>query len=382
MKDLIYLDNGATTAMEPEVLKEMEPYFTKLYGNPFGTYGFGAECRMAVEKARRQVAQLIGASPSEIYFTSGGTESDNWAIKSATAGKRRHIVTTQIEHPAVLNTCKTMEQAGFQITRTGIDRQGFADPEEIAGAVGDDTALVSVMTANNEIGTLQPIEKIGDCLKDKGVLFHTDAVQAAGHIPLDVKSMGVHMLSGSGHKFGGPKGVGFLYIRQGSGITAFMDGGAQERKLRAGTHNVPGIVGMGAAAAAAAAQMEQRAAYEIELRDYFIKKVLGEIPGTKLNGDSKKRLPGNCSFTFPLVSGESILIMLDRRGICASAGSACAAGAIEPSYVLSALGLSREDAYSTLRFTLSYRNTKEELDYTAAELKKIVEELRSVSPYA
>lgn len=384
MKDIIYLDNGATTAMEPEAFEVMKPYFLESYGNSFGGYRFGAEAGRAVEKAREQVAALIGAGPKEVFFTSGGSESDNWALKAAARqlqAKGRHIITMQIEHPAVLNTCRALEREGFEITKLPVSKEGFVELSRLQQAVRADTALISVMTANNEVGSIQPIEEIGTFAKERGILFHTDAVQAVGHIPVDVKEWNVDLLSGSGHKFGGPKGVGFLYMKRGLELEPLIHGGAQERKLRGGTHNVPAIAGMGKAAELARLSMEPRAAYETELRDYFIKRVLEEIPETKLNGSLENRLPGNCNLLFSRVSSESLLIMLDRKGICASAGSACASGAIEPSHVLTALGLDREAAQSSLRFTLSHRNTREELDFTVEQLKKIVEDLRRFSPY-
>lgn len=384
MKELIYLDNGATAAMEPEAFDVMKPYFLESYGNSFGGYRFGAEAGRAVEKSREQAAALLGADPKEIFFTSGGSESDNWALKAAAGkfqSKGRHIITTKIEHPAIRNTCRFLEQEGFEVTELPVSKEGFVELSTLQRAVREDTILISVMTANNEIGTIQPIEEIGAFAKERGILFHTDAVQAAGHIPVNVKQWNVDLLSGSGHKFGGPKGVGFLYIKKGIELDPLIHGGAQERKLRGGTHNVPAIVGMGKAAELSHLHMEQRAAYETELRDYFINRVLTEIPDTKLNGSLENRLPGNCNFIFRWVSSESLLIMLDRKGICASAGSACASGAIEPSHVLTALGLTKEEAQSSLRFTLSYRNTREELDFTVDQLKKIVEDLRRFSPY-
>lgn len=380
MEEIIYLDNGATTAMESEVFAAMEPYLTSRYGNPMSIYGFGAQCRQAVEKARKQVAELIGAEPEEIIFTSGGTESDNWAIKGAAAKGGGHILTTDIEHPAVLQSCQAMEALGFAVTKLPADRAGIVQLDALKNALQGDTALVSVMAANNEVGTIQPIEEMGEYLKQRGICFHTDAVQAAGHIPVDVKRWKVDLLSASGHKFGGPKGAGFLYIREGSEIGPLLHGGAQERNLRAGTHNVPAIAGMGAAAALAGKHLIQRADQERCLQDYFINRVLKEIPDTCLNGDALRRLPGNCNFRFAHVSNESLLILLDRRGICASAGSACAAGAAAVSHVLSAMGLSQEEAKSSIRFTLSYRNTRDEIDRTVEALKEIVGELRSMSP--
>lgn len=384
MKELIYLDNGATTAVEAEAFEAMKPYFLERYGNSFGGYRFGAEAGRAVEQAREQIAALLGAGPKEIFFTSGGSESDNWALKGVARqfrSKGRHIITTQIEHPAVLNTCRSLEREGFEITRLPVSKDGFAELSALQKAVCEDTILISVMAANNEVGTIQPIAEMGAFARERGILFHTDAVQAAGHIPIDVKAWNVDLLSGSGHKFGGPKGVGFLYMKRGIELEPLVHGGGQERGLRGGTHNVPAIAGMGKAAELSRINMEKRALYEAELRDYFINRVLKEIPGARLNGSLKKRLPGNCNFMFPGVSSESLLIMLDRKGICASAGSACASGAIEPSHVLTALGLDKEQAQSSLRFTLSHRNTKEELDFTAEQLKTIVEDLRRFSPY-
>lgn len=383
MSKTIYLDNAATTQMYPEVLEAMLPYFTEYYGNPSAIYTFAEEGRRAVDKARRTMAELIHAKPEEIYFTGGGSESDNWALKAtaeAYASKGKHIITSTIEHHAILHTCAYLEKQGYEITYVKVDEKGKIKLDELEAAIRPDTILISVMTANNEIGTIQPVAEIGKIAHEHGVLFHTDAVQAFGHIPLDVEEMHIDMLSASGHKMNGPKGVGVMYIRKGVKILSFIHGGAQERKRRAGTHNVPGIVGMGKAAELAKDTMSERSRREIELREHLIERVLEEIPYTRLNGDRTDRLPNNVSFCFRFVEGESLLILLDQAGICGSSGSACTSGSLDPSHVLLAIGLPHEIAHGSLRLTLSEKNTLEEIDYTVEELKKIIERLRGMSP--
>lgn len=383
MGKVIYLDNAATTQVYPEVVEAMAPFFTEFYGNPSAIYSFAGEANKAVTKAREQLASVIHAKPEEIYFTGGGSESDNWALKAtveAYANKGKHIITTAIEHHAILHTAEYLEKNGCEVTYVGVDENGVVKLEELEAAIRPDTILISVMTANNEIGTIQPIEEIGKIAKKNGILFHTDAVQAFGHIPIDVDQMNIDMLSASGHKINGPKGIGIMYIRKGVKIRSFIHGGAQERQRRAGTHNVPGIVGFGKAIELAAKNMEERIQYETELRDYLIERVLSEIPYTRLNGHKTDRLPNNASFCFRFIEGESMLILLDRQGICGSSGSACTSGSLDPSHVLLAIGLPHEIAHGSLRLTLSEKTTKEDIDFTVDELKKIIERLRSMSP--
>ncbi len=383
MEQLIYLDNAATTKVNPKVLEVMLPYFSEKFGNPSAIYGFGAECKQAITTARDIIAEMLGANSNEIYFTGGGSESDNWALKAAAEAygqKGKHIITTKIEHHAILHTCEYLESRGFDVTYLDVDENGLINLEQLQSAVRPDTILISVMFANNEIGTVEPIAEIGKLAKEKGILFHTDAVQAFGHVPINVDEMGIDMLSASGHKFNGPKGTGFLYIRKGVKIRSFIHGGAQERKRRAGTENVPGIVGMGEAARISAETMEDRSREESALRDYLIGRVLKEIPYTRLNGHRTKRLPNNVNFSFQFVEGESMLIMLDMAGICASSGSACTSGSLDPSHVLLAIGLPHEIAHGSLRLTLGDDTTKEQIDYVIDKLKEIVEKLRSMSP--
>ena len=383
MGKLIYLDNAATTQVYPEVLEAMMPYFTEYYGNPSSIYTFAGEAGKAVSKAREILASAIGAKAEEIYFTGGGSESDNWALKAAVeayASKGKHIITTTIEHHAIVHTVDYLEKNGCEITRLDVDENGLIDPEELRAAIRPDTILISVMAANNEIGTIEPLREIGEIAKEKGILFHTDAVQAFGHIPIDVEEMHIDMLSASAHKLGGPKGIGLMYIRKGVKIRSFIHGGAQERQRRAGTHNVPGIVGFGKAMELALENMEERSKYETQLRDHLIDRVLAEIPYTKLNGDRTKRLPNNANFSFRFIEGESLLILLDQNGICASSGSACTSGSLDPSHVLLAIGLPHEIAHGSLRLTLSEKTTKEEIDFTIEKLKEIVTRLRNMSP--
>ncbi|MBQ8846289.1 MAG: cysteine desulfurase NifS [Lachnospiraceae bacterium] len=383
MSRIIYLDNAATTQVYPEVLESMMPYFTEYYGNPSSVYSFAGEANKAVTKARETLADLIHARAEEIYFTGGGSESDNWALKAtaeAYGNKGKHIITTKIEHHAILHACEYLEKNGYEITYLDVDEYGTVKLDDLEKAIRPDTILISVMTANNEIGTIQPIEEIGQIAKNHGVLFHTDAVQAFGHIEIDVDKMNIDMLSASGHKLNGPKGIGLMYIRKGVKIRSFIHGGAQERSRRAGTHNVPGIVGFAKAAEFAKTSLSEKIAYETKLRDYLIDRVLDEIPHSRLNGEREKRLPNNANFCFRFIEGESLLILLDQKGICASSGSACTSGSLDPSHVLLAIGLPHEIAHGSLRLTLSEKTTKEEIDFTVDQLKKIVERLRSMSP--
>ena len=383
MNKLIYLDNAATTKTAPEVLDAMIPYFVENYGNPSSVYSFAAGNKEAVTQQREVIAQALGAKKEEIYFTAGGSEADNWALKAtaeAYKGKGNHIITTKIEHHAILHTAEYLERQGFEVTYLDVDEDGVVKLDDLKAAIKPTTILISVMFANNEIGTIQPIKEIGKIARENGVLFHTDAVQAFGQVPIDVDECNIDMLSASGHKLNGPKGIGFLYIRKGVKIRSFVHGGAQERKRRAGTENVPGIIGIGTATARAIRTMEQRTAKEIELRNYLIARILGEIPYVKLNGHPEKRLPNNANFSFRFIEGESLLIMLDMKGICASSGSACTSGSLDPSHVLLAIGLPHEIAHGSLRLTLSEETTKEELDYVVDCLKEIVANLRKMSP--
>ena len=383
-KRCIYLDNAATTKTAPQVLEAMLPYFSEHYGNPSSIYGLAGESREAVDKAREQIARVLNAPAKDIYFTAGGTEADNWALKAAFEaykGKGNHIITTKIEHHAILHTCQYLEkERGTRVTYLDVDEQGVVKLDQLEAAITPETILISVMFANNEIGTLQPVKEIGAIAREHGILFHTDAVQAFGQVPIDVEEMGIDMLSSSAHKINGPKGIGFLYIRKGLKLRSFIHGGAQERKRRAGTENVPGIVGYGAAAALAAETMEERAAKEQALRDHMIKRILEEIPHSRLNGHPQKRLPNNVNVCFRFVEGESLLILLDMAGICASSGSACTSGSLDPSHVLLAIGLPHEIAHGSLRLTLSHETTREEVDYTVDQIKEIVERMRGMSP--
>lgn len=383
MKKIIYLDNAATTRTAPEVVDAMLPYFTENYGNPSSIYGFASANKEVIARQRETIADVLGAKANEIYFTAGGTESDNWALTAtaeAYGAKGKHIITSRIEHHAVLHTCAYLEKRGYEVTYLDVDENGLVDPRKVEEAIRPDTILISIMAANNEIGTIQPIREIGEIAHAHGVLFHTDAVQAFAQIPINVDECHIDMLSASGHKLNGPKGIGFLYIRKGVKIRSFIHGGAQERKRRAGTENVPGIAGLGKAVELAAATMEERAAKETELRDYAISRIEKEIPYCRLNGDRVKRLPNNINFSFRFIEGESMLIKLDFKGICASSGSACTSGSLDPSHVLLAIGLPHEIAHGSLRMTLGADTTKEDIDYTADCLKEIVEEIRSMSP--
>ena len=380
---MIYLDNAATTKTAPEVVDAMLPYFSEYYGNASTIYSLGAESKKAMDHARQTIADSLGAKPEEIYFTAGGSESDNWALKAtaeAYASKGKHIITTKIEHHAILHTCEYLEKRGFEITYLNVDRDGLISLDELKAAIRPDTILISVMFANNEIGTIEPIAEIGEIAKEHGVLFHTDAVQAYAQVPIHVDEMHIDMLSASGHKLNGPKGIGFLYIRKGVKIRSFVHGGAQEKSRRAGTENIPGIVGLGAAVERAMRIMDSKTRKEIELRDYLIGRLENEIPHCWLNGHRTKRLPNNINFSFLFIEGESMLIMLDMKGICASSGSACTSGSLDPSHVLLAIGLKHEEAHGSLRLTLSEDSTKEEMDIVAEEVKKIVQRLRDMSP--
>ncbi len=383
MGKMIYLDNAATTKAAPEVVEAMLPYFTEFYGNASTVYEFGAKSKEAVSKARETIANAIGAKENEVYFTAGGSEADNWAIKAtaeAYQGKGKHIITSKIEHHAVLHTCQWLEQNGFEVTYLDVDEFGVVKLEELKKAIRPDTILISIMFANNEIGTIEPVEEIGKIAKEHGILFHTDAVQAFGQVPIDVDALNIDMLSSSGHKLNGPKGIGFLYIRKGVKIRSFLHGGAQERKRRAGTENVPGIVGFGKAVELAVANMEERTGKEQELRDYLMDRVLKEVPFARVNGDRVRRLPNNVNFCFQFIEGESLLIMLDMKGICGSSGSACTSGSLDPSHVLLAIGLPHEIAHGSLRLTLGEDTTKEDIDYTVEAIKEIVGQLREMSP--
>lgn len=382
-KRLIYLDNAATTKTAPEVVEAMLPYFTEVYGNPSSVYEFSQRSKEAITGAREIIAKSLGAKTEEIYFTAGGSESDNWAMKAAAEayrGKGNHIITSKIEHHAVLHTGAWLEKQGFEVTYLDVDENGTVKLEELKKAIRPTTILISIMFANNEIGTIQPVKEIGAIAREHGILFHTDAVQAFGQLPIHVDELNIDMLSSSAHKLNGPKGIGFLYIRKGVKIRSFIHGGAQERKRRAGTENVPGIVGYGAAVERAMRTMEERTAKERELRDYLIDRVLKEIPYTRLNGHRTNRLPNNANFSFQFIEGESLLIMLDMDGICGSSGSACTSGSLDPSHVLLAIGLPHEIAHGSLRLTLSEETTKEELDYVVESIRKIVEKLRNMSP--
>lgn len=379
--EMIYMDHAATTPMYPEVLQAMLPYMEDGYGNPSAIYRFAGEAAKAVSRARTQIAECIGASPEEIYFTSGGSESDNWALFSeceVRGFKDCHIITSQIEHHAIINTCKRLERLGVKVTYLPVSGTGMVDPEQVIDCICPETVLVSVMYANNEIGTIEPVSEIGQMLRERHVLFHTDAVQALGHVPLDMASMSVDMMSASAHKLGGPKGTGMLYVRKGTNIYPYIHGGAQERGRRAGTLNVPGIVGFGEAVKLACDSLEKNKELTLQLRDRLISRLLTKIPGSRLNGDPDRRLPGNVNISFEGIEGETLLIMLDRAGICASSGSACSTGAIDPSHVLMAIGLDRSMATGSVRFTLSEHNTPDEVERVADTVKETVERLRAL----
>ena len=381
---MIYLDNAATTKTAPEVVDAMLPYFSEYYGNASTIYSLGAESKKAMDHARRTIADSLGAKPEEIYFTAGGSESDNWALKAtaeAYASKGKHIITTKIEHHAILHTCQYLEkERGAKVTYLDVDENGRIKIEDLEKAITSETILISVMFANNEIGTVEPVKEIGMVAREHGILFHTDAVQAFCQMPIDVDELGIDMLSSSAHKINGPKGIGFLYIRKGVKIRSFVHGGAQERKRRAGTENVPGIVGYGKAVERALSTMKERTEKEAELRDYMISRIEKEIPYVRVNGHREMRLPNNVNVSFQFIEGESLLLMLDNYGICASSGSACTSGSLDPSHVLLAIGLPHEIAHGSLRMTLSEETTKEDIDFTVDHLKEIVQNLRNMSP--
>lgn len=382
-KKIIYMDNAATTPVKPEVLDAMLPYFTEKFGNPSSIYSISSQNKKDITTARETIAKAINTDTANIYFTAGGSESDNWALKAtaeAYSNKGRHIITSKIEHHAILHTCDYLEKRGYNITYIDVDENGIVDLKQLEEAIRPDTILISIMFANNEIGTIEPIAEIGKIAKEHGVLFHTDAVQAFTQVPIDVEEMNIDMLSVSGHKINGPKGIGFLYIRKGVKIRSFVHGGAQERSRRAGTENVPGIIGLAKATEIAVGNMKERTAEEIEVRNHIIERVMNEIPYTRLNGDRERRLPNNINFSFQFIEGESMLIMLDSFGICASSGSACTSGALDPSHVLLAIGLPHEIAHGSLRLTISEDTTMEDADFVVDKLKGIVERLRSMSP--
>ena len=383
MSRFVYLDNAATTSTKKEVVDAMYPFFTESFGNPSSVYDFAAKNKKAVNDSRQTIADALHADVRDIYFTAGGSESDNWALiatAEAYENKGKHIITSKIEHHAILHTCDYLESRGFEITYIDVDENGILKLDELKKAIRPETILISVMFANNEIGTIQPIKEIGEIAKEHDILFHTDAVQAFGQIPINVDELHIDMLSASGHKLHGPKGIGFLYIRKGLKLRSFIHGGAQERKRRAGTENVPGIVGLGKAVSIAVETMDERIKHETEVRDYMIEKIKKTIPYCRLNGDRTKRLPNNVNFSFQFVEGESLLIMLDMEGICASSGSACTSGSLDPSHVLLAIGLPHEIAHGSLRMTLSEETTIEDADYVIDKLQGIVAKLRSMSP--
>ena len=378
-----YFDNAATTPVREEVLQEILPYFREYYGNASSIYSIAKESKKALEAARAKVAAAIGATPDEIYFTAGGSESDNMALRgvvNASKKEKKHIITTKIEHHAILHTAEFLETKGVDVTYLNVDEFGKISLEELENAIRPETVLISVMFANNEIGTIQPIAEIGEIAKKHGVLFHTDAVQAVGHVPIDVEKLQVDLLSMSGHKLGAPKGIGAIYIRKGTRISPLIFGGAQEKKLRAGTENIAGIVGLGKAAELAVAEMEETTKKLTALRDKLIHGILESIPDSRLNGHPTDRLPGNCNISFSYIEGESLLLLLDALGIAASSGSACTSGSLDPSHVLMAIGLPHEIAHGSLRLTLGYDNTQEEIDGVVDEIEKIVARLRSMSP--
>lgn len=382
-KKQVYFDHSATTAVRKEVLDEMLPYFSNYYGNPSSIYYIGRESRKAIDTARDKVAKALNAESKEVYFTSSGTEADNWAIKGvAYANKRKgnHIITSSIEHPAVMNTCKVLEKEGFEITYLPVNEFGEVSVQSVKDAIKDTTILITIMFANNEIGTVQPIAEIGALAREKGIIFHTDAVQAVGHLPIDVKAMNIDLLSMSAHKFYGPKGVGGLYIRKGVRVNNFIHGGHQESGKRAATENVPGIVGLGKAIELATNEMDVATPKLNALRDRLMKEIEEKIPYVRLNGHRTKRLPGHVNYSFQFIEGESLLLSLDMKGIYASSGSACTSGSLDPSHVLLAIGLKHEIAHGSLRLTLGRENTDEDIDYIMQELPVIVQKLRDMSP--
>lgn len=383
MKKKIYLDNAATTKVRSEVVETMLPYFTEEYGNPSSVYEFASQSKIAIDKAREVIAKSINADKADIYFTSGGTESDNWAIiatAEAYKDKGNHIITSKFEHHAVLHTCEYLEKNGYEVSYIDVNENGIIDLQQLKNEIRPTTILITIMFANNEIGTIQPIKKIGQIAKDNNILFHSDAVQAYTHLDIDVKDLNIDMLSASAHKLKGPKGIGFLYIRKGIKNRSFIHGGAQERRRRAGTENVPSIMGFAKAVEINMATIKERTDKELELQNLLIKRVLSEVPYTRLNGDKNKRLSNNINFSFQFIEGESLLIMLDMKNICASSGSACTSGALDPSHVLLSIGLPHEIAHGSLRLTLCEENTEEEINYTVDMIKEIVQKLRDMSP--
>ena len=376
---MIYLDNAATTKLSKIAKEAMEPYLDKYYGNPSSSYEFGEISKKIMDEGREQISKIINCNPGEIYYTSGGTESDNFAIKRIAecyGGGHGHIITSKIEHHAILHSCKSIEKKGYEVSYIGVDKWGRVNINELINAIRSDTILISIMHANNEIGTVQPIAAIGRIARENGIIFHTDAVQSFAHIPIDVELMNIDLLSASGHKFNGPKGIGFMYVRDGIKVTPLLDGGEQEKGLRAGTGNVASVAGMSAVAKEAEKRMYERINYESKLRDYFVKRVLREIPYVKYNGNVKNKLPNNANLTVKGVSGSVLMVMLDEAGICVSTGSACNSNSKEPPHVLQAIGLSDKDAECTIRVTLSSDNTYKEIDYTVDKMKKIVYEVR------
>lgn len=383
MEKRIYVDNAATTKLAPEVFEAMKPYLTEFFGNPSSIYEEARTAKKAIESAREQVASAIGAEPKEIYFTGSGSEADNWAIRSAAKtlkSKGNHIITSAVEHHAVLHTCQELEKNGFEVTYLPVDNTGKVNPKDVKAAIKDTTILITIMFANNEIGTLMPIAEITKIAKEAGVLFHTDAIQAVGMVPINVHELGVDMLSLTGHKFHGPKGSGALYVRKGVKLASFITGGAQERGRRAGTENVAGIVGLGKAIEMATADIPKKAEYLFGLRDAYIKKVLAEVPYSHLNGHPTDRLPGNANISFEFIEGEGLLLLLDMNGIAASSGSACTSGSLDPSHVLLAIGLKHEEAHGSLRTSFDMENTMEDIDKIVETVKKAVERLRAMSP--
>ena len=383
MSKVIYMDNAATTKVSKEVLDAMLPFFTEEFGNPSSSYSFSGNIAKKVSEAREVIANALGAKKDEIYFTGGGSESDNWAIKGvadALKDKGNHIITSKIEHHAVLHTCEFLEKHGYEVTYLPVDENGLVDPKELEAAIRPDTILITIMFANNEIGTVEPIEEIGRIAHEHGVYFHTDAVQAFGHLPINVDKLNIDMLSSSAHKINGPKGIGFLYVRTGTKLSSLIHGGSQERGKRAGTTNAAGIIGYAKATELAVKNMDENISYESALRDRLIERVLKEIPYSRVNGDREKRLSNNANFCFRFVEGESLLILLDQKGILASSGSACTSGSLDPSHVLLAIGLPHEIAHGSVRLTLSRETTEEEIDYIVDTLKTVIERLRSMSP--
>lgn len=383
MTKRIYVDNAATTKVAPEVVEAMLPYFTENFGNPSSIYAEGREAKKAIERAREQVATAIGADPKEIYFTGSGSEADNWALRStakALSSKGNHIITSAVEHHAILHTCQDLEKQGYEVTYLPVDKYGMVSPEDVKAAIKDTTIMISIMFANNEIGTIMPIAEIGEIAKNAGIVFHTDAVQAVGNVHIDVNEMNIDMLSLTAHKFHGPKGSGALFVRNGVRLISFITGGAQERMRRAGTENVPGIVGLGKAIELATANIDQKQKKLTALRDAYIKKVLETIPYSHLNGHPTKRLPGNANISFEFIEGEGMLLSLDMKGISASSGSACTSGSLDPSHVLLAIGLKHEEAHGSLRVSFGEDNTPEDVNFIADSLKEIVERLRMMSP--